>query len=115
LIPPFPFPPGANRGGDGSPTPPTAGGSPHKRGIQSAPLNPPLCIPPVAFRGYSCSLDAGKLVRQKEPMSDLVSSWKSYQDLLATPKSQIRTAKVRVAVAVNRSSFCSMGRFEKRF
>ncbi len=34
-------------------------------------------------------------------MADLISSSKSYQDLLARLKSQIRTAKVRAAVAVN--------------
>lgn len=34
-------------------------------------------------------------------MADLISSSKSYQDLLARLKSQIRTAQVRAAVAVN--------------
>ncbi len=34
-------------------------------------------------------------------MADLVSDSKSYQDLLARLKSQIRTAQVRAAVAVN--------------
>jgi hypothetical protein len=34
-------------------------------------------------------------------MPDLVSNSKSYQDLLARLKSQIRTAQVRAAVAVN--------------
>jgi predicted nuclease of restriction endonuclease-like (RecB) superfamily len=37
----------------------------------------------------------------KEPMADLISSSKSYQDLLGRLKSQIRTAQVRAAVAVN--------------
>jgi hypothetical protein len=45
--PPFPFPPpGESRGGRVPPTPPKAGGSPHKRGFQNAPLKPPLWIPP---------------------------------------------------------------------
>ncbi|MCU1260943.1 MAG: hypothetical protein JWO80_3828 [Bryobacterales bacterium] len=35
-------------------------------------------------------------------MADLISNSKSYQDLLARLKSQIRTAQVRAAVAVNR-------------
>ena len=35
-------------------------------------------------------------------MVDLISNSKSYQDLLARLKSQIRTAQVRAAVAVNR-------------
>jgi predicted nuclease of restriction endonuclease-like (RecB) superfamily len=47
-------------------------------------------------------LDARNLVRQKKPMADLVSNSKSYQDLLARLKSQIRSAQVRAAVAVNR-------------
>jgi predicted nuclease of restriction endonuclease-like (RecB) superfamily len=34
-------------------------------------------------------------------MSDLISSSKSYRDLLARLKNQIRTAQVRAAVAVN--------------
>jgi hypothetical protein len=34
-------------------------------------------------------------------MADLVANSKSYQDLLARLKSQIRTAQVRAAVAVN--------------
>src|SRR6266849_8823077 len=34
-------------------------------------------------------------------MADLISSSKGYQDLLARLKSQIRTAQVRAAVAVN--------------
>ena len=34
-------------------------------------------------------------------MADIISSSKSYQDLLARLKSQIRTAQVRAAVAVN--------------
>lgn len=37
----------------------------------------------------------------KEPMADLISSSKSYQDLLIRLKSQIRTAQVRAAVVVN--------------
>src|SRR5271165_1944358 len=35
-------------------------------------------------------------------MADLISSSKSYQDLLARLKSQIQTAQVRAAVSVNR-------------
>ena len=35
-------------------------------------------------------------------MEDLIASSKSYQDLLASLKSQIQTAQVRAAVAVNR-------------
>ena len=35
-------------------------------------------------------------------MADLISNSKSYQDLLARLKSQIRTAQVRAAIAVNR-------------
>jgi predicted nuclease of restriction endonuclease-like (RecB) superfamily len=46
-------------------------------------------------------MDDGDLVRQKESMADLVSKSKSYQDLLTRLKSQIRTAQVRAAVAVN--------------
>jgi predicted nuclease of restriction endonuclease-like (RecB) superfamily len=34
-------------------------------------------------------------------MADLISNSKSYQDLLARLKSQIRTAQVRAAMAVN--------------
>ena len=41
------------------------------------------------------------LVRQKEPMADIISDSKSYHDLLARLKNQIRTAQVRAAVAVN--------------
>lgn len=46
-------------------------------------------------------MDNGDLVRQKETMADLISDSKSYQDLLTRLKSQIRTAQVRAAVAVN--------------
>jgi len=42
------------------------------------------------------------LVRQKEPMADLVPTSKSYQDLLTRLKNQIQTAQVRAAQAVNR-------------
>ncbi len=45
--------------------------------------------------------DAYNLVRQKEPMADLVSNTKSYLDLLARLKEQIRTAQVKAALAVN--------------
>ena len=46
-------------------------------------------------------MDDGDLVRQKEPVADLISNSKSYQNLLTRLKSQIRTAQVRAAVAVN--------------
>lgn len=48
----------------------------------------------------SLYLDAG-LVRRKGSMADLISTSKSYQDLLARLKSQIQTAQVRAALAVN--------------
>src|SRR5450755_3168970 len=44
---------------------------------------------------------AHDLVRQKQSMADFISNSKSYQDLLARLKTQIRTAQVRAAVAVN--------------
>jgi len=46
-------------------------------------------------------MDHGDLLRQRERMADLISNSKNYQDLLARLKSQIRTAQVRAAVAVN--------------
>jgi len=48
----------------------------------------------------SLYLDAG-LVRRKGSIADLISTSKSYQDLLARLKSQIQTAQVRAALAVN--------------
>src|SRR5271165_3952119 len=52
LNPPFPFPPpGASRGGEGSPHAAKTRRLPPQEGIQSAPLNPPLCIPPLLAHG----------------------------------------------------------------
>jgi hypothetical protein len=65
--PPFPFPPGASRGGECSPHAGgtlraskkalariDAAGSPHKRG------KPPLCIPPCVPDGFGRSVTKGK-------------------------------------------------------
>jgi hypothetical protein len=46
-------------------------------------------------------MDVGYLVRQKEPMADLIPNSKSYLELLAELKEQIRTAQVKAALAVN--------------
>ena len=84
-----------------------AGGFPHagktgqippQEGLQIAWLKHPPCASP---NGRSLRLDAHDLVRQKEPMADLITNSKSYQDLLAGLKNQILTAQVRAAVAVN--------------
>jgi len=50
--PPFPFPPpGANRGGAGSPHAAKSGRLPPQEGFQNAPLKPPLWIPPPLAGG----------------------------------------------------------------
>jgi hypothetical protein len=46
-------------------------------------------------------MDVGYLVRQKEPMADPIPNSKSYLELLAKLKEQIRTAQVKAALAVN--------------
>jgi len=75
-----------------------AGGFPHagktgqippKEGLQITSLKHPPCASP---NGRSLRLDAHDLVRQKEPMADLITNSKSYQDLLAGLKNQILTA-----------------------
>ena len=48
-------------------------------------------------------------------MANLVSNSKSYQDLLARLKSQIRTAQVRAAVAVNQELVLLYWGMEKKF
>jgi hypothetical protein len=48
---PFLIPQGDAGAGMVPPNPQIAGGFPHKREIQSAPLNPPLCIPPSESGG----------------------------------------------------------------
>jgi len=45
--------------------------------------------------------EAFHLLRQKEPMSELIPNSKSYLDLLGRLKEQIRTAQVKAALAVN--------------
>jgi hypothetical protein len=64
-------------------------------------VHPPLCIPPA--RRVSVSPGRRKSgTTEGYRLADLISSSKSYQDLLAPLKNQIRTAQVRAAVAVNR-------------
>src|SRR5580658_1532633 len=53
------------------------------------------------FAGSPLYLGAGDLVRQREPMAELISTSKAYRDLLAHLKTRIQTAQVRAAVAVN--------------
>jgi hypothetical protein len=46
---PFPFPPGASRGGESSPHADNTGRLPPQEGFQNAPLKTPLRDPPVAM------------------------------------------------------------------
>jgi len=60
----------------------------------------PSCASLPSARAFH--LDARNLVRQKVTDGGSHLQFESYQDLLARLKSQIRTAQVRAAVAVNR-------------
>ena len=48
-------------------------------------------------------------------MAELTSSSKSYQELLARLKEQIRTAQLRAAVALNQELVSSTGALEQKF
>jgi hypothetical protein len=52
------------------------------------------------FRDYE-AVWSKDLVRQKEPMTDLIPNSKTYLELLERVKRQIRTAQMGAALAVN--------------
>ena len=49
-------------------------------------------------------LDSCDLVRQKEPMADLIPNTQTYAELLASIKERIQTAQVRASIAAGSSA-----------